>query len=89
MSILVDMSKKTARALISGTVILSALILLLVVTVSEGAPYYKHVDEVMVAPDQWYGKQMSLHGFVVDRSIKDKPGHARLQVQAEDRGLRR
>ena len=68
------MSKKTARALISGTVILSALILLLVVTVSEGASYYKHVDEVMVAPDQWYGKQMSMHGFVVDGSIKYKPG---------------
>ena len=60
------MSKKTARALVSGIVLLSALVLLLVVTVSEGASYYKHVDEVMVAPDQWYGKHMSLHGFVVD-----------------------
>jgi cytochrome c-type biogenesis protein CcmE len=68
------MSKKTARALVSGIVILSALVLLLVVTVSEGASYYKHVDEVMVAPEQWYGKNMSLHGFVVDRSIEYVPG---------------
>jgi cytochrome c-type biogenesis protein CcmE len=68
------MSKKTARALVSGIVLLSALVLLLVVTVSEGASYYKHVDEVMVAPDQWYGKHMSLHGFVVDGTILYKPG---------------
>src|SRR5215510_10496631 len=68
------MSKKTARALVSGIVLLSALVLLLVVTVSEGASYYKHVDEVMVTPDQWYGKHMSLHGFVVDGSIYYRPG---------------
>jgi cytochrome c-type biogenesis protein CcmE len=68
------MSKKTARALVSGIVLLSALVLLLVVTVSEGASYYKHVDEVMVAPDQWYGKHMSLHGFVVDGTIFYRPG---------------
>jgi cytochrome c-type biogenesis protein CcmE len=67
------MSKKTARAVISGIVVLSALVLLLVVTVSEGAAYYKHVDEVMGNPSPWYGKAMQLHGFVVDDSIQKRP----------------
>jgi len=67
------MSKKTARAVISGIVVMSALVLLLVVTVSEGAAYYKHVDEVMGNPSPWYGKAMQLHGFVVDDSIQKRP----------------
>jgi len=67
------MSKKTARAVISLVVVLSALVLLLVVTVSEGAAYYKHVDEVMGNPGPWYGKAMQLHGFVVDDSILKRP----------------
>ena len=67
------MSKKATRAVISGVVILTALISLLYVTVSEGAQYYKHVDEVMNDPSPWYGKSMQLHGFVVDKSIERRP----------------
>ena len=58
------MSKNTLRALFSAVVIGGALTLLLAMTVREGAAYYKHVDEVMVSPDQWYGKPLKLHGFV-------------------------
>jgi cytochrome c-type biogenesis protein CcmE len=39
----------------------------------EGTEYYKHVDEVMVSPDQWHDKQLQLHGFVVPGSIKQRP----------------
>ena len=42
---------------------------LLYTTMAEGTEYYKHVDEVMVQPDQWYGKKLQLHGFVVPGSI--------------------
>ena len=42
-------------------------------TLSEGTEYYKHVDEVMRAPDQWYGKRLQLHGFVEKGSILHKP----------------
>ena len=62
------MSKKTRRALVSTIVIGGALALLLSISLSEGAQYYKHVDEVMVSPEQWYGKNLQLHGFVVDGS---------------------
>ena len=42
-------------------------------TLREGTEYYKHVDEVMAEPAAWHGKQLQLHGFVVDKSIGRKP----------------
>ena len=66
------MSKKTTRAAISAVIVLTALISVMYTTVSEGARYYKHVDEVMNEPTQWYGKTMNLHGFVVDKSIEQR-----------------
>jgi cytochrome c-type biogenesis protein CcmE len=38
-------------------------------TMSEGAEYYKHVDEVMTQPADWYGKKLQLHGFIVADSV--------------------
>lgn len=67
------MSKKATRAVISAAVLMTALIALMYTTVSSGAQYYKHVDEVMNTPEQWYGKNMQLHGFVVDQSIQQRP----------------
>ena len=67
------MSKKATRAVISAVVLLTALMAVMYTTVSEGAQYYKHVDEVMNSPEQWYGKGMQLHGFVVDKSIEQRP----------------
>jgi cytochrome c-type biogenesis protein CcmE len=42
-------------------------------TLQEGTEYYKHVDEVMSSRDQWEGKRLQLHGFVVPGSIKRRP----------------
>ena len=67
------MSKKATRAVLSAVVILTAVIGVMYTTVSEGAVAYKHVDEVMNSPEQWYGKGMQLHGFVVDKSIQQRP----------------
>jgi len=67
------MSKKATRAVISAMILVSAVVMVLYTTVSQGAEYYKHVDEVMTSPDQWYGKNMQLHGFVVDKSIERRP----------------
>lgn len=67
------MSTRTVRAGISALVILGALGLLLYQTASSSAAYYKMVDEVMVEPDAWYGKNMNLHGYVVDGSIMRRP----------------
>jgi cytochrome c-type biogenesis protein CcmE len=58
------MSTKTAKISLTTLVLLTALGGLLWSTLATGAEYYKHVDEVMTAPNQWYGKKLQLHGFV-------------------------
>lgn len=58
------MSKKTVRVSLSVVVLLSALSWLMFATISEGAEYYKTVDEVVAAPHEWQGKRLQVHGYV-------------------------
>jgi cytochrome c-type biogenesis protein CcmE len=67
------MKSKTIKIAMSATVIVLALSGLMYTTLSEGTEYYKHVDEVMTNPAAWQGKRLQLHGFVVDKSIMQKP----------------
>ena len=59
---------------------------LLYTTMAEGTEYYKHVDEVMSTPDQWYGKKLQLHGFVVPDSINKKPNSLDYWFQIQSNG---
>ena len=59
---------------------------LLYTTMAEGTEYYKHVDEVMTQPDQWYGKKLQLHGFVVPDSIMKKPNSLDYWFQVQSHG---
>lgn len=59
---------------------------LLYTTMAEGTEYYKHVDEVMAQPDQWYGKKLQLHGFVVPDSIMKKPNTLDYWFQVQQNG---
>jgi cytochrome c-type biogenesis protein CcmE len=67
------MPTKASRAILSVFIVGGALTALLFTTMAESADFYKRVDEVMVAPESWYGKSMNLHGFVVDGSIEKRP----------------
>lgn len=67
------MSQRTIRIAISATVIIASLGGLMSLSLGETAAYYKHVDEVMTAPQQWYDKNLQLHGHVVDGSIMRRP----------------
>lgn len=80
------MASKRMRAVISVMVVGGALSLLLFSTMSEGAEYYKHVDEVMASPQDYYGKPMNLHGFVVN-AIEKRPNTLdyRFHVQNGDK----
>ena|ERR1017187_1973449 len=60
------MSKKALRTIISIAILSSALGALMYSTLKKDSEYYKHVDEVMSQPEAWYGKNMQLHGYVVD-----------------------
>ena len=72
--------------MISAVVIVGALVLLITMTVTEGAQYYKHVDEVMTSPEQWYGKPMQLHGFVVENSVEIKPNTLDYRFKIQNEG---
>jgi cytochrome c-type biogenesis protein CcmE len=64
------MSLKLAKIGVTVAVLGAAFGGLFYSTLAEGTEYYKHVEEVMVQPADWYGKRLQPHGFVVKDSIK-------------------
>jgi cytochrome c-type biogenesis protein CcmE len=67
------MSQRTIRISLSIAVIVTALAGLLSMSLNANKAYYMHVDEVMASPEQWYEKNLQLHGHVVDGSIMKRP----------------
>jgi cytochrome c-type biogenesis protein CcmE len=63
------MSPKFAKIGLSVVVLGTAFGGLFYSSLAEGTSYYKHVEEVMASPEQWHGKRLKLHGFVVKDSI--------------------
>jgi cytochrome c-type biogenesis protein CcmE len=59
---------------------------LLYTTLGEATEYYKLVDEVMVQPDDWYGKKLQLHGYVVPSSIMRKKNSLEYRFQVQSNG---
>lgn len=53
-------------------------------TMGEATEYYKHVDEVMVNPEPWYGKKLQLHGFA--KQVTRKPNSLEYRFQVESNG---
>ena len=63
------MNSKVLRVGLTTLVLVVAFGGLLWSTLRDGTEYYKHVEEVMGQPDEWYGKKLQLHGYVVPESI--------------------
>lgn len=77
------MSKKAVRVSVSAFVILAALSWLMISTISEGAEYYKKVDEVMADPSAWQGKRLQVHGYVLgDPLVKASTLEYRFKMQS-------
>jgi cytochrome c-type biogenesis protein CcmE len=55
-------------------------------TLREGTEYFKHVDEVMVSPQEWEGKRLQLHGFVVAKSILVNPASLDYKFKVQHNG---
>lgn len=55
-------------------------------TLREGTEYYKHVDEVMTSRDQWEGKRLQLHGFIVAKSIMVNPKTLEYRFRVQNKG---
>ena len=67
-------------------VLLFAFVGLMYATLREGTEYYKHVDEVMNTREQWEGKRLQLHGFVVPGSIFIKPQTLEYKFKVQNKG---
>jgi cytochrome c-type biogenesis protein CcmE len=71
---------------ITALVLVLAFAGLLWSTLREGTEYYKHVDEVLVNPQAWEGKQLQLHGHVVTKSILVKPDTLEYRFEVQNNG---
>jgi len=71
---------------ITATVLILAFAGLLWSTLREGTEYYKHVDEVMSSPQNWEGKRLQLHGFVVPGSWLRKPNSLEYRFKVQNKG---
>jgi len=80
------MNNKAVKIGLTTTVLTLTFGFLMYTTMAEGTEYYKHVDEVMSQPEQWQGKKLQLHGFVVPNSINRKPGTMDYWFQVQSNG---
>ena len=84
------MSNKAAKIGLTGVVLATAFGVLLYSSLGESLQYYKYVDEVMVEPAAWHGKNLQVHGLVVPDSIARKPDSLewRFDIQRNGKVLR-
>jgi cytochrome c-type biogenesis protein CcmE len=80
------MSPKFVKIALTVLVLGAAFGGLFYTTLAEGTEYYKHVDEVMVSPQPWYGKRLQLHGYVTKDSIRRKRESLDYRCTNENKG---
>ena len=80
------MKSKALKIALTTAVLVLAFGGLLWSTLRDGTEYYKHVEEVMVEPDAWYGKRLQLHGFVVPSTILRRKDSLDYRFQVHSKG---
>lgn len=80
------MKHKALKVGLTSLVLALAFGGLLYTSLGEATEYYKHVDEVMVQPAEWYGKPLQLHGFVVRDSIMVRKNTMDYRFKVEQNG---
>ena len=76
------------KIVLSVVAVTGAVGFLLSRSMKEGAEYYKHVDEVMAAPDALRTKRLQVHGHVVKDSIEQAKGTLQYRFKIESRDPR-
>ena len=80
------MTHRNIKVGVTATVLVGAFVGLLWSTLRDGTQYYKHVDEVMASPQNWEGKHLQLHGFVVPGSVVLKQSTLEYQFKVQNNG---
>ena len=79
------MKPKTIKIAVTAAVFVLALSGLMYSSLSEGTAFYKNVDEV-IGQDAWHGKQLNLHGYVVEKSILRKRDSLEYRFDVQNNG---
>ena len=64
------MSHKAIKIGVTAAVLALAFAALLFTTLQDNLQYYKYVDEVASAQNEWQGKTIQVHGYVVPGTIR-------------------
>jgi cytochrome c-type biogenesis protein CcmE len=80
------MKHRFIKIAVTAVVLTLAFSGLLWSTLRDGTEYFKHVDEVMTSREQWEGKRLQLHGYVVAKSIMVKPSTLEYQFKVHHNG---
>ena len=80
------MTHRNIKIAATVAVLVTAFVGLMYATLREGTEYYKHVDEVMETRQQWEGKRLQLHGFVVPGSIEVKQSTLEWKFKVQNNG---
>jgi cytochrome c-type biogenesis protein CcmE len=80
------MNHKALKVGITALVLSVAFGTLMYVSLGESLQQYKYVDEVLVAPGQWEGKPLQVHGYVVAKSIQRKPNTTEHKFELQRNG---
>ena len=79
-------ARGTAYKIVATVAIVAGTVgYLLTTSMSAGAEYYKHVDEVTTDVGQWRTKRLQVHGHVVDGSIEQAKGTLMYRFKIESR----
>jgi cytochrome c-type biogenesis protein CcmE len=73
------------KIVLSVVVVTGAVGFMLKSSMSSGAEFYKHVDEVMAKTSDWRGKRLQVHGNVVAGSIEQAKGTLTYRFKIESR----
>ena len=80
------MTHRYIKVGITAVVLVLAFAGVLWSTLREGTEYYKHVDEVAASREEWQGRRLQLHGFVVANSILVKPETLEYRFKVQNNG---
>jgi cytochrome c-type biogenesis protein CcmE len=81
------MTRRYLKIGVTVVVLVLAFSGLLWSSLRDGAEYYMHVDEVMASPEQWQGKRLQVHGFVVPGSIMRKADSLDYIFKVQNKGV--
>jgi cytochrome c-type biogenesis protein CcmE len=80
------MSHKAAKIGATTLVLATVFGILMYTTLGESMQYYKYVDEVVGSQQDWTGKKLQVHGYVVPGSIGKKASRLEYRFEIERNG---